>query len=94
MDKSRPPHRIEISKRQVGFKYCALHYLNLWLSKDRGFCEGLRKGKDDLEKLRTIRDAANFYRIARTFRTKNHDADPERYRPLLDIIESMSRGEF
>jgi hypothetical protein len=38
---------------QINFKYWALHYLNLWLSKDRKFCEAL-EGADDGAKLEAI----------------------------------------
>jgi hypothetical protein len=79
---------------KVGFKYCALHYLNQWISNDRACCEALA-GPDDSEKLRTLADAAAFYRIARNL-PKSYDEgkDLPRYRPVLMVIDALNRVDF
>lgn len=78
----------------MGFKYCALYYLNQWVSKDRVYCEVL-SSDNELKKLEVLKDAAWFYRIARNL--------PDRYdvgkglprlKPILDIIELQTPGMF
>lgn len=78
----------------VGFKYCALHYLNQWLSKDRVFCEGLA-GADQAVKLKTLKAAAVFYGVARNL-SERYDVDVglPRYKPVLDILDSLHTYPF
>ena len=79
---------------KTGFKYCALHYLNQWISKDRACCEALA-GPRESEKLRTLADVAVFYRIARNL-PKCYDEGKGilRYRPVLRIIDDLNPAEF
>ena len=79
---------------RVNFNYFALHYLNLWLSKDRKFCEAL-EGHDEVAKLRALAEAAVFYRVARNLR-KVHDVENGilRYKPVLDVIDPVAAITF
>ena len=74
--------------------YCALRYLNQWLSKDRYFCEAL-EGNDRPAKLKALSDAASFYGVARNL-PKAFDAQKglSRYEPLLEVIDGVSAGSF
>src|SRR6266576_2626738 len=82
------------SMPQVNFNYFALHYLSLWLTKDRGFCQGLKE-HDETRKLKALADAAVFYKVARNL-PKAHDLGEEilRYKPVLDIIAGLDPNEF
>ena len=79
---------------RVNFNYFALHYLNLWLSKDREFCEALQ-GHDEAGKLKALADAAAFYKVARNL-PKAHDVGERilRYKPVLDVIEAQDPSTF
>lgn len=79
---------------EPGFKYFALHYLDLWVSQDRECCEAL-EGKDREKKLRTLAKAAWAYRIARNLPTRYDTGKGlERYGPVLDIIENADAVDF
>ena len=79
---------------KVGFKYCALRYLNQWISNDRVCCEALA-GTDDSKKLRTLAAAAVFYRIARNLPTSyDKGKGLPRYGPALKIIDSLNPEDF
>jgi len=78
----------------AGFKYCALHYLNQWISRDLTFCNALA-GRDTEKKLKTLADAAAFYKIARNLPKKYEEAEgSQRYGPVLKIIESLNPANF
>jgi len=79
---------------RVNFNYFALHYLNLWLSKDRKFCEAL-EGQDEAAKLGALAEAAAFYKVARNLR-KVHDVENGilRYKPVLDVIDPLAPITF
>ncbi len=79
---------------QVDFNYWALHYLNLWLSKDRKFCEALQ-GDDEAVKLQALTEAATFYRVARNL-PRAHDVDNgiPRYKPVLEVIDALAPNTF
>src|SRR5882672_2977855 len=79
---------------QVNFNYFALHYLNLWLTKDRKWCEALA-GNDEAAKLRALTEAATFYKVARNLR-KVHDVGKgiRRYKPVLDVIDAKASNNF
>ncbi len=79
---------------RVNFNYFALHYLNLWLSKDSGFCEAL-EGHDEAAKLKALADAAAFYKVARNL-PKAHDVGEGllRYKPVLDVIDVQDSNGF
>jgi hypothetical protein len=76
------------------FKPYALHYLNLWLSQDRESCEALA-GNDEHKKLKQLKKAAVFYRVARNL-PKQYDQKKglERYGPILKILEPLKRKDF
>lgn len=76
------------------FDYYALHYLNLWVSRDRMWCEALA-GSDDSKKLRALAKAAAFYRIARNLRMcYDTGKDLPRYRPILKILDALNPDDF
>lgn len=79
---------------RVNFNYWALHYLNLWLSKDRNFCEAL-EGHNEAVKLRALTEAAAFYRVARNL-PKAYDVEKgiPRYKPVLDAIDALAPITF
>jgi hypothetical protein len=82
---------------RVNFKYFALHYLELWLSKDRRFCKALAGG-NETEKLGALKEAAAFYRVARNL-AKVHDVEKQenkvlRYKPVLDVIDALDPIAF
>lgn len=74
------------------FNYWALHYLNLWLSKDRNFCKAL-EGTDEKKKLQALRDAAAFYKIARNL-PKAFEGQTPRYKLVLDVIDPLDLSTF
>ena len=78
------------------FKYYALHYLNLWVSKDRTWCEALA-GPNESEKLKlgALEDAAAFYRIARNLPIRYDEGKGlPRYQPVLKIIDALNPADF
>ncbi len=76
------------------FEYCSLHYLNLWLSKDKGYSEALA-GNDEDEKLSALKDAGGFYRVARNLHSEfDEKKGLKRYAPLLEILDSVSVAQF
>ena len=79
---------------RVRFKYCALYYLNQWLSKDSVYCQALAND-DRTAKLRALSNAAGFYGIARNLRER-HDVGRglPRYGPVLEIIDAQSARSF
>jgi hypothetical protein len=79
---------------RVNFNYFALHYLNLWLTKDRRFCQAL-EGHDEAAKLEALAEAAAFYKVARNLR-KVHDVGSGilRYKPVLDAIDALDPVTF
>jgi len=83
-----------IAMPKAEFNYYALHYLNLWVSKDRRWCEALA-GTDDSEKLAALARAAAFYRIARNLPT-DYDVGKglQRYEPVLKIIDALNPTDF
>jgi len=73
----------------ITFEYCSLSYLNQWLSWDMKFFEVLN-GRDRHEKLKTLKEAATFYKVARNL-PKAYDEQKgyKRYEPLLDVLETI-----
>ncbi len=76
------------------FEYCSLHYLNQWLSYDMGYSQALEKGSR-IEKLKALKNAGGFYRIARNLPSKYDEKNGlKRYEPVLDIIDNLQSIEF
>jgi hypothetical protein len=76
------------------FEYCSLHYLNQWLTYDRGFCESLSRGSKK-EKLGALKSAGGFYRVARNLPSEfDEKIGYERYEPVLEILDSVSQKQF
>ena len=68
--------------------YCAFHYLNQYLEQDRRFIGWLRRGTRTT-RLDALKEAATFYRVARTLRTEESGLDTKaRYGFLLRELES------
>jgi hypothetical protein len=76
---------------KAGFKYYALHYLDLWVSQDKPCCDAL-DGADESKKLDTLKKAAVSYSIARTLPTRYDKR--KRYGPVLKIIEAQNLVDF
>jgi len=72
---------------KADFKYCALHYLNQWISQDRHLVRALARG-DRRERLDALNRTAFLYRVARTLPDK-HDVGRglQRFEPVLRILE-------
>lgn len=78
----------------VSFKYCALHYLNQWLAKDKQYYEALAEG-DEGAKLKALKDAAAFYLVARNLHKKYEEKKGlPRFKPVLDIIDPLASDTF
>ena len=76
------------------FEYCSLHYLNQWLSHDKGYCQVLANGSRSA-KLTTLKNAGGFYRIARNLPSEYDEKKGlNRYEPVLDIIDSIKPIQF
>jgi hypothetical protein len=73
------------------FKYYALHYLNLWISQDRAYCEALT-GRDREGKLDAIARAAVSYKIARNL-PRRYD-EGKRYQPVREVLDKLSPADF
>ena len=77
--------------RESNFKYCALHYLHLWLTQDKGPWAALA-GHDRRKKLFQLRRAAVAYGIARNLPEKFDRG--KRLSLVLEVIEGHSRQDF
>lgn len=73
------------------FEYCSLQYLNQWLTYDSKFCDALSGSKRE-DKLAALKNAGNFYRVARNLPRKFDDKT--RYSPILDIIDKVYPNDF
>lgn len=74
--------------------FCAFHYLNQWLEKDRRYVEVFQSGTRE-QKLATLKEAATFYRVARTLRTRQKTKRIEaRYGVFLNLLDKASPGDF
>ena len=76
------------------FEYCSLHYLNQWLTYDRGYCDALSNGTTET-KLNTLKNAGGFYRVSRNLPTK-YDVGKgrARYQPTLDILDQVDKKKL
>ena len=79
---------------RVNFNYFALHYLNLWLTKDCKWCEALA-GENEEKKLVALAEAAVHYSVARNL-PKAFDVEKgiPRYKPVLDAIDNLDPITF
>lgn len=76
------------------FEYCSLHYLNQWLTYDRGYCESLSNGSTE-EKLSVLKSAGGFYRVSRNLPSKfDEKKGLARYQPVLDTLDSVCSEQF
>ena len=75
-------------------EFCSLQYLNQWIDHDSKYCDALTHGTEE-EKLAALGPAANFYRIARNLPcTGDTEKGLPRYKPLLDVIDSVAPDDF
>lgn len=76
------------------FEYCSLHYLNQWLTYDRGYCQALSKG-DNENKLTALKNAGGFYRVARNLPSEfDEKKGIARYQPVLEILDEVDQNQF
>lgn len=76
------------------FEYCSLHYLNQWLTYDRGYCESLSNGSTE-EKLSVLKSAGGFYRVSRNLPSEfDEKKGLARYQPVLDTLDSVCSEHF
>ncbi|MBN2865303.1 MAG: hypothetical protein JXK16_04790 [Thiotrichales bacterium] len=76
------------------FEYCSLHYLNQWLTYDKGFCHAFSNGSIE-QKLSTLKSAGGFYRVARNLPSEfDEHKGLIRYQPVLKIIDSVCKEQF
>lgn len=79
---------------KISFEYCSLQYLNQWLVNDKGYCDAL-SGNDEEKKLSALKNAATFYRIARTLPLKyDEERGLGRLEPVLDILDGIKPNNF
>lgn len=79
---------------QVNFNYFALHYLKLWLTKDRKWCEVLAGDHED-KKLAALAEAAVHYSVARNLpKAFDFEKGIPRYKPVLDAIDNLDPITF
>jgi hypothetical protein len=79
---------------RVPFKYCALHYLDQWLAHDRKYHDALT-GVDEAQTLRSLQEAAAFYRVSRNLWEK-HDVGKglPRFGPVLSVLDAEEPADF
>ena len=76
---------------EITFEYCSLYYLNQWLSKDKRFVETLAGQNEEHNKLKNLKEAAAFYRVARNLpKTGDEKKGMIRYQPVLEIIDKVT----
>jgi len=76
------------------FEYCSLHYLNQWLTYDRGYCQALSNG-DQETKISALKSAGGFYRVARNLPSEfDEKKGLARYQPALEILDSVGKEQF
>lgn len=76
------------------FEYCSLHYLNQWLTYDRGYFQALSKG-DKENKLTALKNAGDFYRVARNLPSEfDEKKGVARYQPVLEILDEVNQNQF
>lgn len=75
---------------KVSFDYAALQYLNQWLAHDKKYQDALSKFSRDEARLRVIKDAAVFYKVARNLpREDKSSKSLEHYLGLLKVFSSI-----
>jgi hypothetical protein len=80
--------------KRADFRYCALHYLNQWISQDRHLVEAMTHGSRQ-NKLDALRRFAFLYRVARTLPDKyDLGRGLARFEPVLRVIERQSVERF
>lgn len=78
----------------ITFDFAALHYLNLWLSREREIHEAFTSGTE-AEKLTAIGKGATYFVIARNLHTEYDTGKGlQRYRPVLDVIDPLTANDF
>ncbi len=76
------------------FEYCSLQYLNQWIIHDSRYCDALANGSKST-RLDALKDAAGFYKISRNLpKAGDTEKGLPRYKPLLDVIESVKPADF
>ena len=80
--------------KEVSYKYCALYYLNQWLSKDKRYSETLAT-TDRAAKLAILKEAANFYRVSRNLPKAGDEGKKlARFAPVLDILDDIKSSDI
>lgn len=69
------------------FKPFAISYLNDWCRYDSGFVDGLDPSRPWHDRLRSMSNAVNYYRIARTFPAID---EPERLGGALAAVDAVT----
>lgn len=75
----------------VSLHYASLHYLNLWVSKEREIHHGFQSSKKDV-RLGAIAAGAKHFSVARTL--PRREEEDVRYGPVDEILDSLSVDEF
>lgn len=76
------------------FEFCSLQYLNHWFMHDKNYCKKL-SSDDKNEKLKVLKSAGAFYKVARNLPTEFEvKAKSRRYEPVLEIIDTLTQEQF
>ena len=71
----------------VSYDYAALRYLDQWCEREAAYWSDL-KSRSREDRRSALRQAAAFFRIARTLPTKG-ESGLQRYDPILDALENL-----
>ncbi len=74
------------------FEFCSFRYLNIWENHDKKYHQILSKPSTEKDKLKALKDAGTFYKVARTLPTRCDDN--RRYGYVLDILEDIKESDF
>lgn len=70
------------------FDYCALQFLNLWLDKEKMYCNSLSSSNLESRRQALVK-AGGHFRVARNV-PKNYDLNGKRYQAILDILSTTN----
>ncbi len=82
--------------KKISIEYCSLFYLNQWILYDEKYNFALNNPKiKEYEKIKILKEASIYYRIARNFPTKYDEKKGlQRLEPVYEIIKMVKSKEF
>jgi len=73
------------------FKFFALSYLNDWSNDDKAFVDGLLPGVREEDRLKSLLDAANYYRVSRGFPTLKDKPESEQHKRFKFPLDELDK---